>query len=104
MTNQKESFQEYLDRALKKVNLDESKPDVMEDYDIGQEVSDMIVAARLDADLTQIELSKLSGVTQPRISDFETGVRIPTLRVLRKLADGLNKRLVVMFVDKEDDV
>lgn len=44
---------------------------------------------RLEAELTQVELSKKSGVSQQLISDLETGAALqPSYDVVRALADA----------------
>lgn len=97
-----DSLQNYLAEALKKVNFDDSAPKKNE-YDLYQDISDMLVEARTEAGLTQGELAKLCGVSQSNISKFETGCSHPSLQTLKKIADGMGKRLVLFFVDDEDD-
>lgn len=98
-----DSLLDYLSTALKKVDLDASAPEETESYDLYQEIADMIVAERTRAGLTQCELAKLCGISQSNISKFETGGSHPSLQTLKKIADGLNKRLLVLFVDDEED-
>lgn len=50
---------------------------------------------RLDLQMTQEELSKLSGVSPKAISNIENLVRYPTLDVLFKLVDALNMKISV---------
>ena len=67
------------------------------------EIAEMIVAARNDQGITQGQLAKIAGVSQANISKFETGSSKPNILTLKKIADGLGKRLVVAFVDGEDE-
>ena len=39
--------------------------------------------------LTQVELAKLVGVTQPTIAQYEIGIKIPTIVIGVKLAESL---------------
>lgn len=97
-------LQKFLDRELQNINLDsQDQLDKAEDYDILQELAGMLTAARVEAGLTQDELAKLCGISQANISKYETGSSAPTLTTLKKIANGMRKRLVVTFVDNEDD-
>ena len=49
------------------------------------------------------QLAKMTGVSQANISKFETGSSRPNILTLKKIAAGLGKRLVVAFVDGEDE-
>lgn len=97
-------FQAYLQQALKKVEIiKESKDDRIEDYDIFAEIAEMIIEARNEQGITQGQLAELTGVSQANISKFETGNSKPNILTLKKIADGLNKRLVIAFVNGEEE-
>ena len=51
--------------------------------------------------LTQQELSRKTRIAQGDISKIETGRANPSVRTLRRLADGLDCDLYVTFVGKE---
>ena len=61
------------------------------------EVAQSLIAARLDAHLTQRELAERSGVRQSNISRIENGTCSPTIATLEALANGMGKKLVVSF-------
>lgn len=97
-------FQAYLQQALKKVEITkESKDERIEDYNIFAEIAEMIMEARNEQGITQGQLAELTGVSQANISKFETGNSKPNILTLKKIADGLNKRLVIAFVNGEDE-
>ena len=60
-----------------------------------------IVEAREASHLTQQELSKRTGIAQTEISKLENGNRNPSIKLLQRLADGLNMRLKIIFEPKE---
>lgn len=95
-------FQKLLDQALEKVNLTpvDDTPE-MEEYDIDDEVRDLVISARSTANLTQKQLAQRSGVSQSNISKIENGNYHPSLSTLKRIADALGKRLVVSFEDPE---
>lgn len=96
-------LQNYLDQALKKVNMNTKLLDeTVDDYDIQEEIADLISSLRTEAGLTQEELAKLTGISQANISKFENRVSVPNISSLKKIADGLGKRVVVSFIDKEE--
>ncbi len=51
--------------------------------------------------MTQQELSRRTRIAQGDISKIETGRANPSVRTLRRLADGLDCDLYVTFVGKE---
>ena len=56
-----------------------------------------IIAARKDKNITQKELSDLTGITQGDISKIENGNANPSLKTLKKLAAAFGKKLVISF-------
>lgn len=59
-----------------------------------------MVDARVSQKLTQKELSARTGIAQTEISRLENGTRNPTIKLLQRLADGLNMDLNVSFTPK----
>ena len=54
-----------------------------------------IMRYRIENDITQKELAELVGTKQSNISRFENGSYNPSLKFLKKIAEGLGKKLVV---------
>ena len=52
-------------------------------------IGDAMREARVSHGLTQTELSKLSGICQSAISEYECGIRIPCILNLWSIADAL---------------
>lgn len=59
-----------------------------------------IIEGRDKRDLTQKQLAEVTGITQADISRFENGTGNPSLRTLKRLAEGLGMSLKVEFVPK----
>lgn len=57
-----------------------------------------LVEARKSLNLTQKELSKLTGIRQSNLSRIENGKCTPTLEMLQKIAAGLGKRVVIQIL------
>ena len=57
--------------------------------------------ARLSKNLTQEELSKRTGIHQSDISKLEKGTRNPSLKLLQRLAEGMDMFLKIEFVPKK---
>lgn len=98
-------FHEYLRQALKKVDITNTGKDehVIEDYNIFAEIAEMIIDARNERGITQGQLADITGVSQANISKFETGNSKPNILTLKKIADGLGKRLVITMISREDE-
>lgn len=66
----------------------------------------VIIQAMIDArkklHLTQKQLSKRTGINQADISKIETGVSNPTLKMLNRLAEGMNMTLKISFVPEDE--
>lgn len=59
---------------------------------INQQVGYEITRSREKAGLTQVQLSKLSGIDQADISKIERGIGNPSLEKLKKIANALNAK------------
>ena len=59
---------------------------------INQQVGYEITRAREKAGLTQVQLSKLSGIDQADISKIERGIGNPSLEKLKKIANALEAK------------
>ena len=96
-------LQAYLDKALKEVQLinTDNKPIIM-DYDIEAEVCELIVRTRTQLGITQKQLAERSGVSQANISKIENGSYRPSIPIIKRIADGLGKRLIIEFADHEE--
>ena len=96
-------FQKYLDKALKMVdfnkNVDEevinSKCTDSLELDLGIEISEQ----RSKLGLSQSELSRRIGIQQSSLSKIEHGELNPNLQTLKRIANGLNKKLVIKLED-----
>ena len=56
-----------------------------------------IIRFRKDHNLTQKELAEMLDTKQSNISRFESGDYNPSLRLLKKIAEKLGKKLVICF-------
>lgn len=56
--------------------------------------------ARKSRNISQIELSRRSGVIQADISRIENGKANPTINVLNRLADALGMKVNISFEEK----
>lgn len=100
------NFQNYLDNALKKLDIKDTKSkDAMPklDYDITNDISELLVSIRKDIGMSQRQLAEKTGIPQANISKIENGHYLPSLMILKRLADGLGRRLVIDFIDLESE-
>ncbi len=59
----------------------------------GRQVGARLRAVRVSTNLSQLELSRRSGIAQESLSRIETGWRDPRLGTLRRLAQGMGLSL-----------
>ena len=96
-------LQSYLDKALREVQLSSiEEPPSYADYDIASELRELIVTTRTQLGITQKQLADKSGVSQANISKIENGSYRPSIPILKRIADGLGKRIVIEFTDREE--
>ena len=57
-----------------------------------------ILDARINAGMTQMELSQKSGISQADISRLEKGTRNPSLNLLKRLAEAMDSTLSIEFI------
>ncbi len=61
-----------------------------------------IVDARASLNMTQKDLAMRTGIDQADISKLEKGTRNPSVKLLKRLADGMNMDLKIEFVPKQN--
>ncbi len=92
-------FQKFLEQNLSKVKIDNTPENIIPEYDIVQEVRELLTNTRKDLSISQKELSEKTKIPQASISKFENGRNVPSLQILQRLADGLGKRLIIEFIE-----
>ena len=77
------------------------------EYEAIQPEMDVIKAlidARTSRNLTQEELAERTGIHQSDICKLERGVRNPSIKLLQRLAEGLDMVLKIEFIPKNRGV
>lgn len=96
-------FQNYLDDALTRLDVKESKKQTdkkePDNYNIAQDISELLLTLRKELGISQRQLSEITGIPQANISRIENGHYLPSLLILKRLADGLGRRLTIDFID-----
>ena len=84
-------FKDFLNEQLKDEEFRKEYENLEAEFQIIRE----IIAVRKDKNITQKELSDLTGITQADISKIENGNANPSLKTLKKLAAAFGKKLVI---------
>ena len=82
-------------------------PEFVKEYEAIQpevNITRAILDARINAGMTQVELSKKSGISQADISRLEKGTRNPSLNLLKRLAEAMDSTLSVEFIPNKRSV
>ena len=90
------NFKEYKKELMKDPEFVKTYEDLQPEMDIVKAIID----ARIKQNLSQKELSKLTGINQSEISKLESGERNPSIKLLQRLADGMGLTLKISFVPK----
>ena len=93
-----------LTEALNEQLKDESFKKEYEALEPEYEIISSLIDARKSNNVTQKQLSEATGIAQSDISKIENGSANPTLKLLQRLAEGLNMSLKVEFVPKSSAV
>lgn len=98
-------FQKLLDEKLKSATIENNENEILlPEYDILKEIRDSIIEIRKSKNLSQKELAQKTGIPQANISKIENGHYVPSIPVLKRLADGLDKRLSIDFLDITEEI
>ena len=89
-------FQEFLNEQLQDDEFRKEWEDIQPEMDVIRAMID----ARISQNLTQKELAERTGINQADISKLENGTRNPSLKLLKRLADGMGMTLKLEFVPK----
>lgn len=93
------NFKEYKKELMKDPEFVKAYEDLQPEMDIVKAILD----ARIKQNLSQKELSKLTGINQSEISKLESGERNPSIKLLQRLADGMGLTLKISFVPKTQE-
>ena len=90
-------YTEFKKKSLENPEIREAYEELQPEYDIIQAMID----ARKSRNMTQKDLSDVTGITQADISRIENGTRNPSLEMVKRLAAGMGMRLKLEFVPIE---
>lgn len=88
------NFRDLLNERLQNEDFKKEYDSLEPEYELVK----AFLEARKNADMTQSELAKASGVAQSDISKLENGNSNPTVKMLWRLADSMNMHLKIEFV------
>ena len=92
------TLQEYKEKRMKDPEFAKSYEELQPELNIIRAMID----ARTFRNLTQKELAERTGIAQTEISKLENGTRNPSVRLLQRLADGMDMVLNISFAPKEN--
>ena len=90
------NLKEYKTRKMQEPEFADAYEEVQAEMNIER----YHVEARISRNLSQKELSEKTGINQTEISRLENGTRNPTVRLLQRLADGMDMVLDISFKSK----
>ena len=91
------TLDEYLDDQLQNGEFRKEWEDSQPEMDVIR----AMVHARISQNLSQKELAERTGIDQADISKLENGTRNPSLKLLKRLADGMGMTLKLEFIPKK---
>jgi ribosome-binding protein aMBF1 (putative translation factor) len=91
--SQRSDWQELRSRRMAEPGAADAYDAARLAYELGQRVREL----RVQQGLSQTELARRAGMTQPAVARFEAGGTVPTLPVLERLARSLGAELTVQL-------
>ena len=88
------NIRETLDELMKDPEFKKEWDALEPAYQIIREM----INARAERNMTQKELSEVTGIAQGDISKLENGSANPSIRTLQRIAEGMGKKLKISFV------
>lgn len=91
--------------------FDDFLAEQLEDEDFRQEYENLqpefdviraMIEARISKNLTQKQLAERTGINQADISKLENGTRNPSIKLLKRLSEGMDMALKIEFVPKRN--
>ena len=89
------NFQMFLDKELPKVSFNDDDLNEQLDESICNELAILIQSTRKKLKLSQKDLAKITGIQQSSISKIESGKYNPSIMQLKRIADGLGKKIII---------
>lgn len=89
-------FKDFLNEQLKDPEFKKEWEDIQPEMDVIRAMMEV----RIFQNLTQKELAERTGINQADINKLENGTRNPSLKLLKRLADGMGMALKIEFVPK----
>lgn len=87
-------IQNYLNEQLKNDKFKQEWNKLQPEF----KIMDALIEARKAQNITQKQLSELTGIAQGDISKLENGSANPSIKTLQRLANGLGMMLKIEFV------
>jgi ribosome-binding protein aMBF1 (putative translation factor) len=91
--SQRSDWQELRSRRMAEPGAAEAYDAARLAFELGRRVREL----RIKQGLSQSELARRAGMTQPAVARFEAGGTVPTLPVLERLARSLGVELTVQL-------
>ena len=90
------TLKEYKNEQMKNPEFVEAYEEIQPEMSVIRAITD----ARLSRGMTQKDLAEATGIAQGEISKLENGTRNPSIKLLQRLAEGLDMTLSVSFSPK----
>jgi predicted transcriptional regulator len=86
-------FDEYKEKQLKNPEIKKEYDDLAAEYDI----INALITCRKELNITQVQLSERTGIPQADLSRLESGRYNPSIKFLKRVANGMGKQLHISF-------
>jgi transcriptional regulator with XRE-family HTH domain len=90
-------LKDYLEKKMQDPAFAEAYDEVQPELNVIRAIID----ARTSKNMTQKELSERTGIAQTEISRLENGTRNPSIKLLQRLAEGMDMVLNITFTPKK---
>ena len=91
------TLKEYKEKRMKDPSFEQAYVEIQPELNVIRALID----ARLSQNMTKKELSEKTGIAQTEICKLENGTRNPSIKLLQRLAEGMDMVLNISFTPKD---
>ncbi len=91
------NLKEYKSKRMNNPEFVKAYEEIQPEMNVIRAITD----ARISQNITQKELAERTGIAQTEISKLENGTRNPSVKLLQRLAEGMDMVLNISFTPKE---
>ena len=96
------NLKEYKAKKMNDPEFVKAYEEIQPEMNVIRAIIDARISQNISQNMTQKELAERTGIAQTEISKLENGTRNPSIKLLQRLAEGMDMVLNISFTPKAD--